>query len=179
LTIASPLLPRLYVLPLIISSLFNPFSPVLDSLWIPSPTSTSKHTHFSTSRSSSIETSTAEWDITYGTGTSRGYLARDTIQLGGYTIPKQIFALADQTAAVIEALPCDGLMGLGFSTIATSGAPTPFENLISQGQLGAGQQMVGVYLQRASDLTSKSSGTIGGGELCVGCINSGKYTGEL
>lgn len=146
-------------------------------LWIPSPTSNSKHRHFSIAKSSTIETSTAAWDITYGSGSSRGYLARDTVSMGGYTISKQIFALADQTAPVIEALPSDGLCGMAFSTIATSGAPTPFENLISQGAVS--NPVFGVYLQRASDLTSKSSGQIGGGELCIGCINSAHYTGEM
>lgn len=99
------------------------------------------------------------------------------MSLGGYTVPQQIFALADQSAPVLEALPCDGLMGMGFSTIATSGAPTPFENLMSAGTVS--NPYFSFYLQRARDLTSRSTGTIGGGELCIGCINSARYTGSL
>lgn len=35
------------------------------------------------------------------------------------------------------------------------------------------------YLQRAYDLTSKSSGTIGGGEMTVGAIDSSRFTGDI
>lgn len=122
-------------------------------LWVPSPTSATDHVKFSIDASSSIETSTAEWDIQYGTGESKGYLARDTVSFGGYTINQQIFALADESAPVLEALPCDGLMGMGFSTIATSGAPTPFENLMSQGVVS--NPYFSFALQRARDLTSR------------------------
>jgi hypothetical protein len=99
------------------------------------------------------------------------------VTIGGYTVPKQIFALANASAPVIEALPSDGLMGMGFSTIATMGAPTFFENLITLGSLP--MPAFSFYLQRARDLTSKSSGQIGGGELCIGCIDSSKYTGSM
>lgn len=146
-------------------------------LWVPSPNSKSSHTKFSIQKSSTIETSTAEWGIVYGTGESEGYLARDTVSVGDYVVTKQIFALANTSAPVIEALPCDGLMGMGFSTIATYGAPTFFENLITQGNLPA--PLFSFYLQRARDVTSKSTGTIGGGELCIGCVDSSKYTGSM
>lgn len=35
-------------------------------LWVPSSKSSTSHTKFSSSASSTVETSTAEWDITYG-----------------------------------------------------------------------------------------------------------------
>ena len=66
---------------------------------------------------------------------------------------------------------------MAFSTIATSGAPTFLENLITADSIQ--QPQVGFYLQRAKDLTSQSRGTIGGGEMCVGCADQSKYTGQL
>ncbi|BGP00205.1 Cathepsin D [Rhodotorula toruloides ATCC 204091] len=146
-------------------------------LWVPSSKSSTSHSKFNTGSSSTIETSSAEWDITYGTGSSQGFLARDVVQLGGQSIPKQIFALADTSAPVVESLPSDGICGLAFSTIATSGAPTVFENAITEKIVS--NPYFGFYLQRASDLTSASKGTIGGGELCFGCADSAKYTGQL
>ncbi|BGP16921.1 hypothetical protein JCM10213_007366 [Rhodosporidiobolus nylandii] len=146
-------------------------------LWVPSSKSSTSHAKFSTSASSSVETSTAEWDITYGTGSSQGFLARDVVAVGGLTVSKQIFALADSSASVVDALPSDGIMGMAFSTIATSGAPTFFENAITQGAVS--QQVFSYYETRASDSTSKAKGTIAGGELCVGCIDSSKFTGSL
>ncbi|BGP25332.1 cathepsin D [Rhodotorula toruloides] len=146
-------------------------------LWVPSSNSSTSHNKFNSAASSTVETSSAAWDITYGTGSSAGFLARDTVQLGGQTIPKQIFALADTSAPVVEALPSDGICGLAFSTIATSGAPTVFENAITENIVS--NPYFGFYLQRASDLTSASKGTIGGGELCFGCADSAKYTGQV
>ncbi|GAA5891707.1 hypothetical protein JCM6882_006175 [Rhodosporidiobolus microsporus] len=170
-----------YFGPLSIGTPAQSFDLIFDTgsadLWVPSDKSSTSHTKFSTSASSSVETSTAEWDITYGTGSSEGYLARDTVTAGGFTATQQIFALADTSAAVVEALPSDGICGMAFSTIATSGAPTFFENLITQGQVST--PAFSYYMTRAKDSTSKSKGTIAGGELCVGCIDSSKYTGSL
>jgi hypothetical protein len=184
-------------------------------LWVPSSKSSTSHTKFSSSASSTVETSTAEWDITYGsslapslprpnrtpccsptffpphrasteidkpfpflgTGSSEGFLARDTVTAGGYTVSQQIFALADSSASVVDSLPSDGICGMAFSTIATSGAPTFFENLITAGSVS--QSVFGWAPLRAKAYTSKSKGTIAGGELCIGCIDSSKYTGNL
>ncbi|GAA5861996.1 hypothetical protein JCM5353_000387, partial [Sporobolomyces roseus] len=146
-------------------------------LWVPSSSASTSHDTFSTTDSSTVETSTAEWDIQYGTGSSSGVLARDTVSIGSITVPKQIFALASTLAPVIESLPSDGILGMGFSTIASSGAPTVFENMISNSLVS--NPYFGVYFQRARDLTSQSRGTIGGGELCFGCYDSGKFNGNL
>ncbi|GAA6032595.1 hypothetical protein JCM8097_004833 [Rhodosporidiobolus ruineniae] len=146
-------------------------------LWVPSSKSSTSHTKFSNSASSTLQTSTAEWDIQYGTGSSQGFLARDVVTVGGYSVDQQIFALADESAAVVDALPSDGICGMAFSTIATSGAPTFFENLITAGSVS--NQVFSFYMQRAKDLTSKTKGTIAGGEMCIGCIDSSKYTGSL
>ncbi|GAA6004262.1 uncharacterized protein JCM10292_007315 [Rhodotorula paludigena] len=146
-------------------------------LWVPSDKSSTSHQKFQSSASSSLETSSAEWDIAYGTGSSEGFLARDVVSIGGYTAQQQIFALADESASVVEALPSDGICGMAFSTIATSGAPTFFENLITADSVQ--QPLFSYYLQRAKDLTSQSRGTVGGGELCIGCTNSAQYTGSI
>ncbi|GAA5987952.1 hypothetical protein JCM10908_007287 [Rhodotorula pacifica] len=145
--------------------------------FVPSTNATTSHQQFSTAKSSTVEVSTAQWDITYGTGSSSGYLARDTVTVGGLSVPKTIFALADTTASVITNLPSDGICGLAFSTIATSGAPTVFENAISAGLISSPE--FGFYLQRAKDHTTQSRGTIAGGELCFGCTDNTKYTGNL
>lgn len=66
---------------------------------------------------------------------------------------------------------------MGFSTIATSGAPTFFENLMTYGDIS--NPYFSFYLQRARDLTAASSGRIAGGQMCLGCIDSTKYTGAM
>lgn len=144
--------------------------------WLYAPNAVTSHTKFQNS-SSTLTTSTAPWSIRYATGASKGYLAQDVVNVGGYTVRKQVFALANVSAPSLEALPVDGLMGMGFSSIASSGQPTFFENLIAQN--GVTNHYFSFYLQRAADLTSDQNGNIGGGEMCVGCLDSSKYTGSI
>lgn len=146
-------------------------------LWVPSNTSGSRHNQFESQKSSTVTLSSVEWDITYGTGMSKGYLVRDTVSAGGYTVPLQIFAVANTIATVLANLPSDGIMGWGFSAIATDGAPTFFENLISAGTVA--NPYFSFYFTRAKDTTNAQNAQIAGGELCIGCIDSGRYTGSL
>jgi len=91
-------------------------------------------------------------------------------------VTNQTFALANQTSSIFATSGSDGIMGMGFQSIASSGAPTWFENLARSGSLAS--NVFAFYLQRAYDLTQESSGTIGGGEMTVGAINTaslGRY----
>lgn len=88
-----------------------------------------------------------------------------------------MFALANTTTAVFESLPVDGILGMSFPILSSSNAPTFFDNLMTTGAVSAPQ--FGFYLQRASDVTAASSGSVGGGSLCLGCIDTSKFTGAL
>ena len=110
-----------------------------------------------------IRLSTTAWDIQYGTGQTEGYLATDTVTLAGLTVSNQVFALANQTSTVFENSPADGIMGFGFETISNSESPTFFESLVKADALAS--NVFAFYLQRAYDLTSATSGTIGGGGM--------------
>lgn len=69
-------------------------------------------------------------------------------------------------------------MGMAFSTISSSGQPTFFENLISTNAIV--NHYFSFYLQRSSDLVpGGGTGNIGGGELCIGCIDSSKLVGAV
>lgn len=167
-------------------------------LWVPSMNSQSPHTKFQNTSTTLISSKIA-WGIQYATGASRGYLAQDVVICGGYTVKKQVFALANVSAPALEALPLvffssfilsicklildnlfrsDGLMGMAFSTISSSGQPTFFENLISTNAIV--NHYFSFYLQRSSDLVSGGgTGNIAGGELCIGCIDSSKLVGAV
>lgn len=121
--------------------------------------------------------SSRQWDIQYGTGNTEGYLATDTVSVGGLSVSNQVFALANQTSSIFASSGSDGIMGMGFQSIASSGEPTWFENLAKSGQLAS--NVFAFYLQRAYDLTQETSGTIGGGEMLIGGINSARYTGDI
>ncbi|SCV69993.1 BQ2448_1387 [Microbotryum intermedium] len=146
-------------------------------LWVPGQNNPTKHTKFNDDKSSSFEQSKVKWSVQYGTGSSTGLIVRDRVQLAGYNYATQIFALASASAQVLENLPVDGVMGFAFSSIAFMGSPTMLENLINQGSVSI--PAVSFYFKRARDTSSKTSGTVDGGEMCVGCIDSSKYSGYL
>lgn len=145
--------------------------------WVPGPTSQSRHKKFVTNASSTLAESTTPFRIQYGTGSTEGVLARDTFTIAGLTVPQQVFALASSSVPIFEQLPSDGIIGLAFSTISSSNSPNFFENLMLANAVAL--PAVGFYLQRASDVTTARSGTIGGGEICFGCISTKFYTGPL
>lgn len=117
------------------------------------------------------------WEIRYGTGNTAGTLARDVVTVAGLSVTNQVFAEANETSSIFDSSGSDGIMGMGFRTIASSDSPTWFENLVDSKALAS--NVFSVYLQRAYDLTSQSSGTIGGGEMLVGGIDSSKYNGSI
>lgn len=67
-----------------------------------------------------------------GSGSASGTLAQDTVSIGGYTMEKQTFAACDVLDSIIDA-DISGLLGLGWGTIASSGATPLVEGLASNG----------------------------------------------
>ncbi|GAA94639.1 uncharacterized protein L969DRAFT_49188 [Mixia osmundae IAM 14324] len=150
-------------------------------LWVPSSQSASSHTKFVSTASSTYKNLNTPWEIQYGTGATEGFLATDDVAVAGLTVTNQVWALANTTASIFEKTPADGIMGMGFSTIAQSGAPTYFENLMSQNVVS--EPYFAFFLGRASDVSSSAatrSGTVNNvGELCLGCTDSSRYTGSF
>jgi hypothetical protein len=83
----------------------------------------------------SLQSSSRSWDIQYGTGNTEGYLATDVVSVAGLAVSNQVFALANQTSSIFSSSGSDGIMGMGFQSIASSGEPTWFENLAKSGQV--------------------------------------------
>ena len=54
---------------------------------------------------------------------------------GGAPIKNQTFAEIPSETPDIQALPYDGILGLGYPSLSKSGATPPLQNLINQGQL--------------------------------------------
>lgn len=111
------------------------------------------------------------WSIYYGDGSNAsGFLAKDTVVIGGISIANQTIELAQQESSSFSHGVTDGLLGLGFSSITTvDGIKTPFDNMISQGLVES--PVFGVYLGKASKN--------GGGEYVFGGSNPSKYNGTL
>ena len=73
--------------------------------------------------------------VQYGSGSASGDDFIDAINVAGLTATDQGFISLTQTTG-FNTSQSDGLLGMGFSSIAASGFTTFFENLIAQGKVG-------------------------------------------
>ncbi|KAG8988578.1 hypothetical protein FRB90_002675, partial [Tulasnella sp. 427] len=80
----------------------------------------------------------------------------------------QYFGAVDQESDDFKDSPNDGLIGMAFSSIASSNQPTFFENLIKTGKVGA--PIFSLHLTR-----HKTAGST----LCLGCYDSSKTAGPV
>ncbi|KAG9077678.1 Type I transmembrane sorting receptor [Ceratobasidium sp. 370] len=141
-------------------------------LWVPSSDCwrggcRGKNQYMASSSSSVSQVSTEkDFSISYGDGsTASGPIYTDTVSAGGLSATGQAFSAVTQESKSFAQDPSDGIMGLGFSSISSIGAPTFFENLISQNAVNS--SVFSMYL--ASN----------GSELYLGGTNSALYTGDI
>jgi cathepsin D len=95
--------------------------------------------------------------------------------MGGFTIPSQTFLTVNRLSANLLEDPVSGIMGLAFSTIASTKATPFWEALATGGQLSA--QEMGFWLTRA-DPTSQVA-EVPGGVFTLGGTNTSLFTGDI
>ncbi|KAG9121485.1 Type I transmembrane sorting receptor [Ceratobasidium sp. 392] len=142
-------------------------------LWVPSANcqdeGCQKKKRYTTSSSSTVFQPSPErtFKIAYGDGSSTvsGPIFADTVSVGGLSATGQAFSAVTQSSNVFAQDPSDGIMGLGFSAISYIGAPTFFENLVSQKIVKS--PVFSMYL------------ALDGSELYLGGTNSALYTGDI
>jgi cathepsin D len=88
---------------------------------------------FNPTQSSTFQNGTQPFSITYGTGQAAGSLAQDTIQMAGFSVANQVFAVCDQVSSGLLNNPVSGLLGLAWNTIASSGATPLWQTLAQSG----------------------------------------------
>ncbi|KAG8881996.1 hypothetical protein FRB98_004029 [Tulasnella sp. 332] len=123
-----------------------------------------------TANSRTYVVSKSSFSIEYGDGTgAKGKVATDTVTIAGLTVAGQGFgAITSVSGGFGTQGPNAGLLGMGFPANANSGKTPFFWNLANARSLAS--NVFGVYLRRNGD---------SGSELCLGCIDSSKYTGSL
>ncbi|WVQ93000.1 hypothetical protein IAU59_000063 [Kwoniella sp. CBS 9459] len=132
---------------------------------------------FSESSSSTYSTSNAPFNISYGSGDADGFLASDAVELAGFTVTGQTFAIVTSTTARLISAPLSGLMGLGWKSIASSRA-TPFWQALAASGSWTDPEF-GFYLARYRGDNSASSVEEEGGEMVLGGTNTSQYTGSI
>ncbi|KAL7828333.1 hypothetical protein SRHO_G00319670 [Serrasalmus rhombeus] len=152
------------------------FTVIFDSgssnLWVPSVSCTDyacqSHQKFDPSASSTFQNASEALFIQYGTGSMTGYLAYDTVTVGGMTIQNQIFGLSEAEATFMGSMTADGILGLAYQSIASDDATPVFNNMVSQGLVS--QDLFSVYL---------SSNEEQGSVVIFGEIDTSYYTGDI
>uniref|UniRef100_A0A8C0H7U4 pepsin A n=1 Tax=Chelonoidis abingdonii TaxID=106734 RepID=A0A8C0H7U4_CHEAB len=143
------------------------------NLWVPSVYCSSaactNHNRFNPSDSSTYEATSQTLSIQYGNGSMTGILAYDTVQVGGIADTNQIFGLSEtEPGSTFYYAPFDGILGLAFPSIASSGATPIFDNMMNEGLVS--QDLFSVYLN-----SDEQSGSF----VTFGSINSSYYSGSL
>jgi len=159
----------------------KPFDVILDTgssdLWVATPQcQCTQLTAFNPSSSSTLETSQQTVDIQYGMGEVQGPVAEDTVSIGGFSVSKQQFVLAEQVSQLPLVGSLSGLLGLGFQSIAQTRA-TPLIEALAQGNQLISQSM-SFYLNRLiNDPNAPSEAP--GGTFTIGGTNSSLFQGDI
>nr|ABX89618.1 pepsinogen [Sparus aurata] len=142
------------------------------NLWVPSVYCSSQacqnHKKFNPQQSSTFKWGDQQLSIQYGTGSMTGYLASDTVEVGGISVANQVFGISQSEAAFMASMAADGILGLAFQSIASDNVVPVFYNMVQQGLVS--QPMFSVYLSGNSEQ---------GSEVVFGGTDSNHYTGQI
>jgi len=153
------------------------FKVILDTgssnLWVPSASCTSiacfLHAKYDSDRSSSYEANGSDFSIQYGSGSMKGFVSQDTLEIGDLSIREQDFAEATSEPGLAFAFgKFDGILGLAYDTISVNGIVPPFYNMLDQGLL---DEPVFTFSLGSSDGD--------GGVAVFGGIDHSQYTGRI
>ncbi|KAF7336898.1 Aspartic peptidase A1 [Mycena venus] len=148
-------------------------------LWVAGNTCTSGCSSvptFDSSASSSFADKGTAFNIVYGHGEAGGTLASETVQMAGFSVSNQVFAVCDQVSSDLLTSPVSGLLGLAWQSIAASGA-TPFAQTLASGTSWDSPVMA-FQLTRFLN-QSKTQELQAGGSFTMGFVNTTLYTGDI
>ncbi|KZP16586.1 acid protease [Athelia psychrophila] len=131
---------------------------------------------FDTASSSSFKNASTAFSIQYGSGEAAGFLGSDTVQMAGFEVAAQTFAVCDEVSSGLLQSPVSGLMGMAWNTIASSGATPFWQTLASSGKWD--EALFAFHLTRFIDDT-KASNEEPGGVVTLGATNTSLYTGAI
>ncbi|KAF8586724.1 acid protease [Ramaria rubella] len=126
--------------------------------------------------SSSFSDQNQKISVTYGSGAVQGDLSSDTVSMGGFSLQSQTFLVATAVSQGLLDGQLSGLLGLGFKSIANTGA-TPLVQALAGGN-SFSQPLMSFYLER-HDEDSNAAASAPGGVMTLGNTNSSLFTGNI
>lgn len=135
------------------------------NLWVPASNCTNCKSGAATydpSASSTYHANGTAFKIRYGTGEMNGFVVNDVLQISDLKAPLDFAVATNEPGITFKESKFDGILGLGWPTIAVDGIVPPMQALWNAGQLD--KFMFGFYLQK-----SKSGDT---GKLTLGGYDS-------
>jgi len=140
------------------------------NLWVPDNLNLSGHRAFSSALSSTYRESRTIFKIQYGSGPVSGVYCADDVNIGGLKLTDFTFANVDNVSGLgalyTDVATFDGILGLGFGSIAAGGVPTVMQALWDSKQLA--EPVFGFFL-----------GDVEQGELVFGGVDPQHYTGNF
>lgn len=152
------------------------FKVILDTgssnLWVPSSKCTSiacyLHSKYESSSSSTYKKNGSSFEIQYGSGSMKGFVSQDVLQIGDLTIKNQDFAEATEEPGLAFAFgKFDGILGMGYDTISVNKIVPPFYNMIDQKLID--EPVFAFYLSKDGE----------GSEVVFGGSDKDHYTGKI
>ncbi|KAF8587887.1 acid protease [Ramaria rubella] len=131
---------------------------------------------FNPAKSSSFKNLSTPFHITYGSGAADGTLGTDVVQMAGFQVPSQTFAVCDIVSDGLLNNPVSGLLGLGFQSIASSKASPLWETLVKGGTWT--QPLFSFFLTRFIDVPNPAEAEPGG-QFTMGTTNTSLYSGDI
>ena len=147
------------------------------NLWVPSKNcdwtnvACLLHRRYNSAASSTFKANGSVFAIQYGSGSLSGFLSQDTLLMGGLQVTGQVFAEAVREPGIaFLSAHFDGILGMGYESLAVDGVRPPWQNALAQGLVPA--PVFSFWMNRnASDAAP-------GGELVLGGSDPAHYTGE-
>ncbi|KAI0832020.1 aspartic peptidase domain-containing protein [Trametes gibbosa] len=132
---------------------------------------------FDSSASTSFTDLNTSFSISYGSGAARGTLGKDAVRFAGFEVDSQTFGVVTQVSTDLLNSPVSGLMGLGFESIAASGAK-PFWQALADSDGTLDSPLMAFQLTRFVD-TANASPLEPGGTFNLGAVNTSLFTGSI
>ncbi|KAF8235612.1 acid protease [Tricholoma matsutake] len=131
---------------------------------------------FDPSKSSSFSTNNDAFHIKFGSGQAAGTLGQDIVEMAGFSVHNQTFAICDRISPGLLSSPVSGLLGLAWQAIASSGAAPFWQALVAGGVWDF--PVMSFQLTRFVD--DRSARPLEpGGTFTMGFVNTSLFTGDI